>query len=59
MGEHKRNPVAIAAKRGELSPKKPKRSKAEADRVIYAKCQEIIYGPLIRAYANIQKGGEG
>lgn len=36
MGQHKHNPVAIAAKRGELPPKPPKPSKREAERMLYA-----------------------
>lgn len=32
MGEHKYNPTAIAAKNGELPPKKKKRSKRETER---------------------------
>ena len=31
MGEHKYNPTAQAAKRGELPPKPPKKSKAQRD----------------------------
>lgn len=50
MGQHKYNPVAIAAKNGELPPKPKKLSKRERDRIIYAKCQEILYKPLIDAY---------
>ena len=36
MGQHKYNPVALAAKRGELPPKPPKPSKREAERMLYA-----------------------
>lgn len=46
MGQHKRNPVAIAAKKGELPPKKPKMSKADRDRWIYARCMEAVYQSL-------------
>ena len=46
MGQHKRNPVAIAAKKGELPPKKPKMSKADKDRWIYARCIEKVYQSL-------------
>lgn len=31
MGQHKYNPVAIAAKNGELPPKPPKKSKRQRD----------------------------
>lgn len=50
MGQHKYNPTAIAAKNGELPPKPEKLSKRERDRIMYAKCQEILYKPLIDAY---------
>jgi len=55
MGQHKHNPTAIAAKKGELPPKPKKLSKREIDRQIYAKCQEIVGKHLIEAYAKIQK----
>ena len=42
MGAHKYNPTAIAAKNGELPPKKPKPSKKEMERMAYAK----MYGYL-------------
>ena len=54
MGQHKHNPVAIAAKNGELPPKPEKKSKRQLDREIYAKCQEIIYRHLIEAYEKLQ-----
>ena len=55
MGQHKYNPTAIAAKNGELPPKPEKISKREAERLMYAKCQEILYRPLIKAYENMQE----
>ena len=58
MGQHKYNPTAIAAKNGELPPKPKKKSKRQVEREIYAKCQEIIYGNMIEAYAKIQKEEE-
>ena len=36
MGEHKRNPTAIAAKNGELPSKKPKMSKRQHEALIQA-----------------------
>ena len=54
MGQHKYNPTAIAAKNGELPPKPKQTSKREAERLLYAKCQEILYTPLVKAYANMQ-----
>ena len=52
MGQHKGNPVAIAAKNGELPPKPPKKSKAEIDRYMYKVCQEELYRtmPLMPQY---------
>ena len=44
MGQHKKNPVAIAAKNGELPPKPGKLSKAERDRRLYAMCTAAIFG---------------
>ena len=56
MGQHKTNPTAIAAKNGELPPKKKSTmSKREADRWLYEKCAEIIYKPLIDAYEKMQE----
>lgn len=47
MGAHKYNPTAIAAKNGELPPKPPKMSKREWERIVDAKCRELLYRPLI------------
>ena len=42
MGQHKHNPTAIAAKNGELPPKKqPKLSKRQADALIYKRIQDV------------------
>lgn len=54
MGQHKHNPTAIAAKNGELPPKPKAISKREVERLIYAKCQEILYKPLVDAYVKMQ-----
>jgi hypothetical protein len=54
MGQHKHNPTAIKAKNGELPPKPKKMSKREVDRLIYAKCQEVVYGHLANEYAKMQ-----
>ena len=54
MGQHKHNPTAIAAKNGEIPPKPKKIGKRESDRWLYAKCQEILYKPLIDAYVKMQ-----
>ena len=58
MGQHKYNPTAIKAKNGELPPKPKKLSKCESDRLIYAKCQELLYKPYIDAYIKMQKDNE-
>lgn len=50
MGQHKYNPTSIKAKNGELPPKPKQMGKRERDRLIYAKCQEILYKPLVDAY---------
>ncbi len=55
MGQHKYNPTAIAAKNGELPPKPKKMSKRESERLLYAKCKEILYRPLIEAYEKMQE----
>lgn len=54
MGQHKHNPTAIAAKNGELPPKPKKLSKRESERLMHAKCQEILYRPLVNAYVKQQ-----
>ena len=54
MGQHKYNPTAIAAANGELPPKPKKMSKRESERLLYTKCQEILYKPLIETYIKMQ-----
>ena len=51
MGQHKYNPTAIAAKKGELPPKPKKIGKREAERIMYTKCQEILFRHLVKAQA--------
>lgn len=41
MGEHKHNPIAIAAKNGELPPKKPKLSKRQRDALLMAQIEQM------------------
>ena len=41
MGQHKHNPTAIAAKNGELPPKKPKMSKRERNAILTSKIEEV------------------
>jgi hypothetical protein len=60
MGQHKYNPTAIAAAKGELPPKPKKMGKRESERLMYAKCQEIIYRPLVKAMVRgLQQPAEG
>lgn len=42
MGEHKHNPTAIAAKKGELPTKKKPISKRERDRLIYVELHKRL-----------------
>ena len=46
MGQHKTNPTAIKAAKGEIAPKQAKMSKAERDRLLYSMCEKIILAPL-------------
>ena len=55
MVQHKYNPTAIAAKNGELPPKPKKMGKRESERLMYAKCQEILYRPLVKAMVRMQQ----
>lgn len=55
MGQHKHNPTAIAAAKGELPPKPKKMGKRESERLFYAKCAEILYKPLVDAYEKMQE----
>lgn len=55
MGQHKHNPVAIAAAKGELPPKPKKIGKRESERIMYAKCQEILYRALVKAMVRMQQ----
>ena len=55
MGQHKYNPNCQLAKEGKLPPKPKKMSKREAERLMYAKCKEILHRPLIEAYNDMQE----
>ena len=46
MGQHKINSTAIKAANGEISPKPPKMSKSECDRLLYSICSKIISFPI-------------
>lgn len=47
MGAHKHNPTAIAAKKGELPPKPKKMPQEQLERILYAKCAEVIYEKFV------------
>lgn len=55
MGQHKYNPNCHLAKEGKLPPKPKKMSKRESERLLYAKCAEILYKPLVDAYVKMQE----
>ena len=51
MGQHKHNPTAIAARNGELPPKKqPRLSKRQMDALIYKRIQDVTGVTEIRKY---------
>lgn len=54
MGQHKSNPTAIAAKEGKIQPKPKPMGKRERDRMLYAKCQEVLFRPLAEVYEKIR-----
>ena len=54
MGQHKYNPNCQLALEGKLPPKPKKMGRREAERLMYAECQRILYEPLIKAYAKMQ-----
>lgn len=49
MGQHKTNPTAIAAKRGELPPKSKPMSKRETERLLMQEAERKMISPLLRA----------
>lgn len=57
MGKHKSNPTAIAAKEGRIQPKPKPIGKRERERLLYAKCQEILFRPLSEAYEKMKTEG--
>ena len=44
MGQHKTNPIAIAAKNGEIPPRAPRMSKADTDRLLYLHVKSVLAG---------------
>lgn len=59
MGQHKYNPNCQLAREGKLPPKPKKMGKRERERLLYAKCQEILYGSLVNAYVKMQQQADG
>ena len=57
MGEHKTNPVAIAAKRGELPPKPKPLSKRERERLLMQEIERKCIQPYLRKVAYHEKYG--
>lgn len=55
MGQHKYNPNCQLALEGKLPPKPPKMSKRERDRLLYAKCQEILLRPMVEAIVKMKQ----
>ena len=53
MGQHKYNPNCKLAREGKLPPKPKKLGKREAERLLYAKCAEVLYEPLIKPLADL------
>ncbi len=49
MGQHKTNPTAIAAKRGEIQPKPKPMSKRKAKRLLMQAAERKMISPQLRA----------
>lgn len=49
MGQHKTNPTAIAAKRGEIQPKPKPMSKRKAERLLLQEAERKMISPQLRA----------
>ena len=59
MGQHKYNPNCQLAREGKLPPKPKKMGKRESKRLLYVKCQEILYRPLVNAYVKMMQQEDG
>lgn len=55
MGQHKTNPTAMAAKRGEIQPKPKPMSKRKAERLLMQAAERKMIPPQLRAA--LIKGG--
>lgn len=49
MGQHKTNPTAMAAKRGEIQPKPKPMSKRKAKRLLMQAAERKMISPQLRA----------
>lgn len=49
MGQHKTNPTAMAAKRGEIQPKPKPMSKRKAERLLMQEAERKMIPPQLRA----------
>lgn len=49
MGQHKTNPTAMAAKRGEIQPKPKPMSKRKAKRLLMQAVERKMISPQLRA----------
>lgn len=56
MGQHKRNPTAIAAERGELPPKPKKIGKREWERRLYAECTRLLFAHFLENTRKMDRG---
>lgn len=59
MGQHKYNPNCQLAREGKLPPKPKKLGKRASERLLYAKCAEILYRPLINAQVKMMQQEDG
>lgn len=57
MGQHKTNPTAIAAKRGEIPPKPKSLSKRESERLLMREIERRCIPPYLRQVANYARYG--
>lgn len=54
MGQHKYNSNCQLAREGKLPPKPKSIGKRELERLMFDKCQEVLYKPLVDAYTKMQ-----
>ena len=56
MGQAKHNPIAIAAKKGELPPKKPRLGRRERDQIIAAAVMDRLSIPPLKIMSYMDSG---